>query len=110
MKRSAASICAALLVAACAQDAPGVETHLIDDPAAGSVKVAVWPRGGGLYDVVVFDPAIVSFPSPNLLDTRANRAEVARNVLSDGRCGTKKPVPVDTHLQNNIQMMRFECR
>lgn len=110
MKLIAASICVTLLLAACAQDSPGVETHLIDDPAAGSVKVAVWPRGGGVYDIVVFDPAIVSFPSPNLLDTRTSRTAVARNVLSDGRCGGKKPEPVDTQLQNNIQMMRFECR
>ncbi|OJX68447.1 hypothetical protein [Magnetospirillum sp. 64-120] len=110
MKQLAASACIALLLAACAQDAPGVETHLIDDPKTGSVKVAVWPRELGVFDVVVFEPGFITFPSPYILDTRAARTEVVRKVLSDGRCGGKAPVPVDTHFENNIQMMRFECR
>lgn len=111
MKQFAASACMAFLLAACAQDAPGVETHLIDDPKAGSVKVGVWPRGVGVYDVVVYDPAFITVPSPYILDTRSARTEVARKVLSDGRCGSNKaPVPVDTHLEKDIQMMRFECR
>lgn len=100
----------AVLLGACARDAPGVETHLIDDASAGSVKVAVWPRGEGMFDVAVFEPGIITFPSPRVLDTRAARTEVARRVLSDGRCGNKAPTPIDTHFDNNIQVMRFECR
>lgn len=102
--------CVALLVAACAQDAPGVETHLIEDARAGSVKVGVWPRGDGVYDVVVYEPGFITFPSQYILETRSARTEVARRVLSDGRCGNKSPIPIDTHLEKNIQMMKFECR
>lgn len=109
MKQLAVSALTALLLTACAQDAPGVETHMIDDARAGRVKVAVWPRGIDVYDVAVFEPGI-SFPSPYVLDTRAARTEIARAVLSDGRCGNKVPAPIDTHLENNIQVMRFECR
>lgn len=97
-------------IAACAKDAPGVETHLVDDPTEGRVKVGVWPRGAGIYDVVVFHPGVFDFPSPYILQTRVVRTEIARRVLSDGRCGDQKPQPVDIHLEKDIQMMRFQCQ
>ncbi|MBF0269448.1 MAG: hypothetical protein HQL44_12740 [Alphaproteobacteria bacterium] len=104
------SLIALLLLGACAQDAPGVETHLINHPVEGEIKIAVWPREEGIYDVAVFNMGVRLFPNPYVLDRRSNRTEAAKEILSDGRCGSKAPILVDTHLENNIQMMRFACR
>ncbi len=112
MKWVAVAVMAVMLPACTKPDAEGVETHLFPYPS-GDIKVAVWPRGNGVFDAVAFHPASETFriPSDSAQSERAERLRLADEVINDGRCGPgRHAVMVDEFQKRDINTMRWECK
>jgi hypothetical protein len=99
-----------LMLDGCALDEPGMEIHAVRDPKAGRVNVAIRERGEHVYDVSVYEPGFITFPSPKLLETKLAYTELAKNMLVATRCQDKVPTPIDGVFENHILNIRFECR